>query len=1725
IITDQYDINPSSQPLESGATVFVFTPVVASSHTIKAESSSLPLATSVYYTPTDIPVWWDNPVKLHLLAEGQNLDPGKPDYDTDPVTGGRENSPAPLTAGVTTQITVNLVDEFYNVVKGVTPFMAVSSNTPIVELQFPSDPNIQLRGLAPDPFLKALENGTTTFIFVPVSRSPGGMSLRIIDNHATGTNFSADTVSGIVVNSTNAVALQLLVKDEVPDEGSIAGKTGASGPLIAGTAYTIKARSVDKYWNLAPIGRNVVLTSNDIYAVHPISQPLAAGEATINGFLPSAATNNLVINAVDDGSVPPLLTQTDSGIKVEPGAAQKMIVVLPGQYLVPGKITQPYGVGGAISTTIAGNAFDAMVYAADSRYNKVSGVNKSNIKATSDDPFTPSIGFYSMTDGSATISGITLRTAGNRILTIDDLSGVSPILSQNQNGVLPLSPNSPTKLRVLLSGESREPGSTGNGRTGTPDNWDIEVSTTVTVDITDSFWNLTPGASQEIRLIADDLSTIVSPLNQIVVSSAIFTVTPKKVGDLQLTAEMVNSVPSWGPVLAQDNASTINVANSPDSAITAGNLSFNPSPLGAGASADLISPLSIAFDIEFSVSSNYIGGVISGSVTIVSGNIQNSDGFYTISLTSGEGQFNNVSVTEGANGDGFVHIDSMTFNGLAGLIKNTTNFDLVSPINPSGQTIAGINLTVSYTPFAPTGFSGAALSNESIKWSWIDNAANEDGYRIKNSADEIIADLSSDTTEYIETGLETNTSYYRFVQVYNANGDTGADAVDFTLANPPTGSFVVEQSFVSIKMQWSANSNPAYTGWGILKSTDNFAASSITLKNFGSDYTSLVYTDMGLSPNTTYWYKVQAFNADGIETAFDAVVSTMTAPIFVSTGIISGKITEADGITPIPGANIEILRSDNKNLITQALTDISGNYSVTITTGTYDIVISLEGYDSQTMAKVLVVSNQSSAVDFAINETASPGQPDLIIESMTISTTSPRMYEIITATIIVKNQGDASAGAFYLDFYKNLNSSPTVKQVGDKCWQVPSLAALASSTFTYSFAYPGGEMNPYAQIDTEGSILEAGENNNIYGPINLKEPIQTGILSGKIFVQGTTVPVKGASIVAKQGGEEVASVLSAVDGSYKLSLLAGNYTIEVSAPGFDMVAHDVLINQGVTITDDEPSLSPTAGIIYGKVTKIDGVTPLPDATVNVSGGAFITTTTYLGDYKAIVNPGSYNVNVSLDGYDEQTEPVSVSAAGSSPLDFQLIFDIIPPEPISDLIITALDDTKIRLDWTKSVTAEVESYNIYYASGALDMSKLFSSVKAVVSNTQASWTSDYLPRGERYYFSVRPVANIEAQDIEDNAINNVVSAIVVEQVHGAKARIKIPQTGKKVSGNRVLIMADVYQNPDFTSKVLFEYKPSFLDTWETIIPAVTEHPNPDTIFPYFTHWDVTSLDNGNYDIRAVAYDSYGAEDNSPEYATVSINRVDKDIEENVVDGVHIREEKIDNRKDNISRVAAEESDITEVKVPAGSLENTTDYVRIKVNPPLFAQTPLGGFAQFIMTRGVSLGSGQKKFGKYIEISLPYEDEDNNGVVDGTNIKEDNIEIWSCDEETEDWSKERNIRIDKINKKAKVKVKHLSIFSIVLLDAGDFSALKVYPSPVKVKQGHDRLKFVGLTSKDVTIKIFNIAGELVFKQKNINTATYEWYLKNDDGQTAVSGIYIYIITDNADNETKGKFGLIR
>ena len=415
IWTDSYSTS-FSQTLQSGATLFVFTPVVAGTQSFTVQSAALPSGTSVYYTPATAKVWWAPPVKLQMLVAGQSPAPGKTPYNSDPTTGGRlVAGPSVLTAGVTTTITLNLVDNFFNVVSATTPFMPLiaSVTMPLAQLNFLNDPNIQLRGLSPTPLQRTLNAGTTTFSFIPVTRS-AGLQLRAIDTNLTGTFYSTDTVSNVLVDANVPVSLLVQMPGETYAEGTVTGKTGTLDTLVAGDPYDVTLRAVDLYNNRTTDGRQVRLAANDVYANIPAPQSLALGQTLFSGFLPSAATGNLVVSGVDNDVIVPALTgQTVSTIAVIPGAPDRMIVVLPGETLVPGKTVAPFGVTGVPTQSTVTVFFNATVYATDSRYNVVNTVTKPAINITSNDPFVPTIGApVAMNSGAAAVSNISLHTAG-----------------------------------------------------------------------------------------------------------------------------------------------------------------------------------------------------------------------------------------------------------------------------------------------------------------------------------------------------------------------------------------------------------------------------------------------------------------------------------------------------------------------------------------------------------------------------------------------------------------------------------------------------------------------------------------------------------------------------------------------------------------------------------------------------------------------------------------------------------------------------------------------------------------------------------------------------------------------------------------------------------------------------------------------------------------------------------------------------------------------------------------------------------------------------------------------------------------------------------------------------------------------------------------------------------------------------------------------------------------
>ena len=117
------------------------------------------------------------------------------------------------------------------------------------------------------------------------------------------------------------------------------------------------------------------------------------------------------------------------------------------------------------------------------------------------------------------------------------------------------------------------------------------------------------------------------------------------------------------------------------------------------------------------------------------------------------------------------------------------------------------------------------------------------------------------------------------------------------------------------------------------------------------------------------------------------------------------------------------------------------------------------------------------------------------------------------------------------------------------------------------------------------------------------------------------------------------------------------------------------------------------------------------------------------------------------------------------------------------------------------------------------------------------------------------------------------------------------------------------------------------------------------------------------------------------------------------------------------------------------------------------------------------------------------------------------------------------------------KVIFLLSFLLLSAvcylpSGFAALKdnlsesyIYPNPVRTSQGNDKVTFANLTN-NVMIRIFKTNGDLVREINATDTnGTVTWDLTNDNGNQVASGIYIYLITNELSQKSKGKLAIIR
>jgi fibronectin type 3 domain-containing protein len=199
---------------------------------------------------------------------------------------------------------------------------------------------------------------------------------------------------------------------------------------------------------------------------------------------------------------------------------------------------------------------------------------------------------------------------------------------------------------------------------------------------------------------------------------------------------------------------------------------------------------------------------------------------------------------------------------------------------------------------APTGLTATASSSSAIGLSWtaVTPPANctISSYTVYGSTTSGFTPSSSNLiagnagTSYTNTGLAASTTYYYVVEAVDAEGSSAASgqasaetkaASCSAVPSAPTGLTATASSSGAIGLSWAAVTPPSncsissYSVYG--STTSGFTPSSSNL--IASGVTGTTYSNTGLAASTTYYYKVEAVDADGSSAASTQASATTQA--------------------------------------------------------------------------------------------------------------------------------------------------------------------------------------------------------------------------------------------------------------------------------------------------------------------------------------------------------------------------------------------------------------------------------------------------------------------------------------------------------------------------------------------------------------------------------------------------------------------------------------------------------------------------------------------------------------------------------------------------------------------------------------------------------------------------------------------------------------------------------
>lgn len=207
-------------------------------------------------------------------------------------------------------------------------------------------------------------------------------------------------------------------------------------------------------------------------------------------------------------------------------------------------------------------------------------------------------------------------------------------------------------------------------------------------------------------------------------------------------------------------------------------------------------------------------------------------------------------------------------------------------------------------PAAPTSLQVLATNATSVEIGWQDNSANETSFRVERKIAfgswVEVATIASNVTYYWDTGLSGGTLYRYRVRAWNSTGYSPySNEVSVTTplnSPPPAAPRNLTMRSVSnnqITIGWTdASSNE--TGFFVVQRRTGVGGTWSQVGSLGANVTTC--TNTGLSPATTYDFRVQAFNAYGFSACSNVTYGTTPATVTYSSNRPPGTYTTGGNV-------------------------------------------------------------------------------------------------------------------------------------------------------------------------------------------------------------------------------------------------------------------------------------------------------------------------------------------------------------------------------------------------------------------------------------------------------------------------------------------------------------------------------------------------------------------------------------------------------------------------------------------------------------------------------------------------------------------------------------------------------------------------------------------------------------------------------------------------------------